>query len=127
MTRMLWLGMDQPRFKREEIGSHRKYSSKGKGAATSETFAHEFQAILEWLRTRLKSGRHACFVVGDSTVKGERIDNASLIARVAIAAGFTEVARINRKLQSTRKAFNPAIGKIREETILILQNNWAPQ
>jgi DNA modification methylase len=30
MTRMLWLGMDQPEFKKVEIGSHRKYSSRSK-------------------------------------------------------------------------------------------------
>lgn len=121
-TRMLWLGMDQPRFKREEIGSHRKYSSNSKNGATVETFRAEFASILNWLSKKLKKGGYACFVVGDSTLKGRKIDNASLIAGAGISAGFKEVDRIDRTMQSTKKAFNPAHGKIKTEQILILEN-----
>ena len=42
MTRMVWLGMDQPMFKKAEMGSHRKYSSKSKNAPTIDTFKSEF-------------------------------------------------------------------------------------
>lgn len=122
MTRMLWLGMDQPKFKREEIGSHRKYSSKGKNAATVETFKAEFTKILAWLSQHLKPDGYACFVVGDSTLRGQRINNADLISEAGHAAGFAEVARLSRNMQSTKKAFNPAIGKIKTEDILILEN-----
>jgi DNA modification methylase len=122
MTRMLWLGMDQPRFKKEEIGSHRKYSNPSKNAATADTFRQEFIAIMNWLSGRLRKGRYACFVVGDSTLKGQRINNADLISEASHQAGFIEVRRIHRTLQTTKKAFNPAIGKIKTEAILILQN-----
>jgi DNA methylase/MerR HTH family regulatory protein len=122
-TRMLWLGMDQPKFKKEEIGSHRKYSSTGKNGATVETFKHEFSLIMKWLSSTLKKGGYACFVVGDSTLKGKKIDNASLISDVGHSTGFTEVARINRNMQSTKKSFNPAHGKIKTEQILILENS----
>jgi site-specific DNA-methyltransferase (cytosine-N4-specific) len=122
MTRMIWLGMDQPKFKREEIGSHRKYSAKGPNGATAETFRDEMRAILAWVRTHLKAGGFACFVVGDSTIRNERINNADLIAAAAQCEGFKEVARPTRVLQVTKKAFNPVIGKIKDEKILILQN-----
>lgn len=122
MTRMIWLGMDQPTFKQEEIGSHRKYSAKGQKAATAETFRGEMQIIFAWLRTHLKAGRFACFVVGDSTIRGVRVDNADLISTAGRSEGFLEVARISRHLQATKKAFNPVIGKIKDEKILILQN-----
>ena len=122
MTRMLWLGMDQPRFKKEEIGSHRKYSNPSKNRATADTFRTEFSAIMDWLGGRLKKGGYACFVVGDSTLKGERVNNADLIAEASRSAGFVEVRRIHRTLQTTKKSFNPVIGKIKEEKILILQN-----
>jgi len=122
MTRMIWLGMDQPKFKAEEIGSHRKYSRKGPNGATAQTFQNEMRRILVWLRTHLKAHRHACFVVGDSTIRGERINNADLISEAGRLEGFVEVARPNRRLQSTKKAFNPAIGSIKEERILVLQN-----
>ena len=122
MTRMIWLGMDQPKFKREEIGSHRKYSSPGKNAATVETFRNEFTSILKWLSHYLKVGGKACFVVGNSTLKGQAIDNAQLIADAGVAAGFVETMRINRTMQATKKAFNPVIGKIKQEQIVILEN-----
>ncbi len=122
MTRMVWLSLDQPKFKKQEIGSHRKYSSKGPNAATVDTFKSEMWKIFSWMKSALKKDRYACFVVGNSTLKGESIDNASLISSVARELGFVEVERISRNLQSTKKSFNPKIGKIRDEKILILQN-----
>lgn len=122
MTRMLWLGMDQPKFKKEEIGSHRKYSSKGKNGATVETFRSEFVHILKWLAGHLKPNGFACFVVGDSTLKGERIDNTTLISKAGLEAGFIEAERVERTMLASKKSFNPTIGKIKTENILILQN-----
>jgi site-specific DNA-methyltransferase (cytosine-N4-specific) len=122
MTRMLWLGMDQPKFKRDEIGSHRKYSSNSKQAANEETFLREFETIMRWLSGKLRVGGYACFVVGDSTLKGRRINNTDLIVRASRTSGFTETLRIERTLQATKKAFNPSIGKIKTESILILEN-----
>ncbi len=122
MTRMLWLGMDQPRFKRNEIGSHRKYSSNAKTAATAHTFRLEFETIMRWLGPVLKRNGYAAFVAGNSTLKGKRINNADLISAAGRGVGFVEVLRIERTLQTTKKAFNPAIGKIKTENILVLQN-----
>ena len=120
-TRLIWLGYDPGPFKRIEIGSHRKYSSKSPTRATPETFRQEFEKIFRWLRLRLRDHRYACFVIGDSTIDGMRVDNASLIVTAGAAAGFQEVKRINRTIAPTRKAFNPRIGKIKTEKILILQ------
>lgn len=122
MTRMIWLGMDQPKFKEEEIGSHRKYSKKGSGAATSETFRKEFVSILGWLSSKLKVGKYACLVVGDSTISGKRVSNADIISEAGIQSGFREVARIDRQMQAAKKSFNPAIGKIKTENILVLEH-----
>ncbi len=120
-TRLIWLGYDQERFKKVEIGSHRKYSSNSRTRATPDTFRQEFEKIFHWLRQRLRDHRHACFVIGDSTINGMRIDNASLLVAAATKSGFQEVKRIDRMIAPTRKAFNPRIGKIRTEKILILQ------
>lgn len=121
MTRMIWLGMDQPKFKREEIGSHRKYSNKGPNGATAETFRTEMATIFTWLYDHLRNDRYACFVVGDSTIRGEKVSNADLIAETARVCGFRESGRFHRRMMDTKKAFNPAIGKIKGEQILILQ------
>ena len=121
-TRMIWLGMNQPKFKKEEIGSHRKYSSPGKNGATVETFRGEFASIFQWLARYLKRHGYACLVVGNSTLKGQTYNNADILSEVAQAAGFRETMRITRTMQSTKKAFNPVIGKIKQEQILVLQN-----
>jgi site-specific DNA-methyltransferase (cytosine-N4-specific) len=118
MTRMIWLGMDYKEFKKQEIGSHRKY---GKVGASIETFRKEMKSIFDWLYQHLKEEKYACFVIGDSTIKGEKIDNAELLSSVASESGFIEHARLSRELQATKKTFNPSIGKIRDERILILQ------
>lgn len=120
-TRMIWLRQNPDEFKKIEIGSHRKYSSKGPNRATPETFRKELSTILQWLSHRLRRGGHACFVIGDSTIDGKRIDNASLLAATAKIVGLREVARIARRIRTTRKAFNPRIGRIKTENILILQ------
>lgn len=121
MTRMIWLQMDQPKFKQEEIGSHRKYSSKGKNAANEDTFKYEFNIIMNWISRFLKNNGYACFVVGDSTIAGKVVDNAEIISQAANLVNLTEVARIGREIQSTKKSFNPVIGKIKKEKILILK------
>jgi hypothetical protein len=124
-TRMLWLKMDQPRFKKEEIGSHRKYSSTSKTGATIETFTKEFTTIMKWLAKNLKTGGYACFVVGNSTLKGQTVNNAEIISHAGRMSGFQEVERIDRTMQSTKKSFNPHHGNIKTEQILILENSGA--
>ena len=120
-TRLMWLGHDPQRFKQVEIGSHRKYSAKGRNRATPKTFYAEFTNIFQWLRGQLADRRYACFVIGDSTIDGRSIDNASLLARAGAETGFREVTRIERTISPIRKAFNPKIGKIRTENILVLR------
>ena len=120
-TRMIWLGQDPKHLKEIEIGSHRKYSAKGRNRATPETFRREFEVIFRWLRRHLRPRRYACFVIGDSTINGVRVDNASLLSAAGTTAGFREVARIVRNIAPTRKAFNPSIGRIKTEHILILK------
>ena len=120
-TRLIWLGHDPEQFKKAEIGSHRKYSAKGQNRATPETFRREFGKIFRWLRGRLRDHRYACFVIGDSTIDRKRVDNASLLADVGASMGFREAGRISRTIAPTRKAFNPSIGRIKTENILILQ------
>ncbi len=120
-TRLLWLGLDPAPFKAIEIGSHRKYSAKGPRRATVATFATELQAIFRWLRTQMRHRGHVCFVVGDSTLAGQRVDNTSLVADAGADHGFVEHARIGRSIAATRKALNPKIGGIKTEQIVILQ------
>lgn len=122
MTRMLWLDMNQVAFKQEEIGSHRKYSRKGNSAATVETFKSELHTILRWLRNTIKPNGYACFVVGNSTISGKVIQNDELLIGIAGNEGFSFEGLLIREMQATKKAFNPSIGKIKQEKIVVLRN-----
>jgi hypothetical protein len=122
MTRMLWLAMDQPEFKRREIGSHRKFSSPGKNGATIETFQAEMVRIFSWLKNILNVNRYACFIVGSSTIRGRVFDNADILTDAAHQAGWLQVAKWERNMKDTSKAFNPKIGKIKTERIVVFQN-----
>lgn len=121
-TRMLWLDMDQPTFKQAEIGSHRKYSKKGNGAADADTFRAELTQILGWLGGYLRPGGYACFVIGDSILKGELVRNDQLLAEAAAQSGYDLEAKLTRRLQDNKKSFNPVIGKVKDEHIVILRN-----
>ena len=126
-TRMEWLRMDQPKFKAEEIGSHRKYSAKGVKSANIETFRSELGIILSWLVRTVEKNRHVCFVIGDSTIQGVKYDNAQILSEVASSLEYTVEAIIPRQLKSTKKYFNPKIGRIRTEKIVILRNTAGDQ
>jgi site-specific DNA-methyltransferase (cytosine-N4-specific) len=120
-TRLLWLGYDQARFKAEEIGSHRKYSAKGAKGLDENDFAGEFQTIFRWMADRMKADKYACFVIGDSTIKGRTIDNAELLSKAGALAGFAKAEVIDREILANRKSFNPSHGRIKREKILILR------
>lgn len=120
-TRMLWLEMDQPTFKQAEIGSHRKYSRKGNGAADAATFRAELTRILNWLGGRLRPDGYASFVIGDSILKGTVVHNDQLLAEVAAECSYIVEANLTRRLSDNRKSFNPAIGRVKEEHIVILR------
>ncbi len=121
-SRMLWLGMDQNKFKDIEIGSHRKYSAKGKNAASIETFKQELNHILIWLSNLLSKDRYVCFVLGDSIIGGEIFKNDEIFINVSKHIGYKVEANIKRNLLPSKKSFNPLIGKIKDEHIVILRN-----
>jgi site-specific DNA-methyltransferase (cytosine-N4-specific) len=123
MTRMLWLGMDQATFKLHEIGSHRKYSSNGPNQANAETFRRELTSVFRWLRDHLRKSGYLCFVIGNSIIEGQVVANDQLAVDAASSFGFTLVVRISRTLKETKKSFNPKIGKIKQEQIIILRRD----
>lgn len=124
-TRMLWLDMDQATFKNQEIGSHRKYSRKGNNKATIETFRSELETVFRWLRKILKIGGYACFVIGDSILNGQLVRNDEHLINIGRMNGYTFEADFTRNIQESKKSFNPVIGKIRQEHIVVLRNSGA--
>jgi len=120
-TRLLWLDMDADEFKRREIGSHRKYSSRSPKAATPETFQREMSLVFRWIGDILNARGYCCFVVGDSIVRGKLVRNEEILTSAAAESSFRLKAQLRRRLRDSKKSFNPKIGKIREEHILVFQ------
>ncbi len=121
MTRMLWLDIDPVPFKQIEIGSHRKYSNRGKNGASVDTFRNEMKLVVDWFGKILKPHGYCCFVVGDSTLNGILVHNNELLTTICETSGFRLEADIIRTLNAAKKSFNPKIGKIRQEHILVLR------
>lgn len=118
--RMLWLDMDPLAFKKDEIGSHRKYSKKN-NSETPETFIGEMrQCFANLYRVLVDNGRF-CLVIGDSIVRGQVVNNSELLKKVAEQCGFQLEAEFHRPIDLRRKSFNPKIGKIKHEHILVFR------
>jgi site-specific DNA-methyltransferase (cytosine-N4-specific) len=79
------------------------------------------QACFEELRRVLRSRRYACFVIGDSTIRGEVVDNSRVLEEAACEVGFNLDDRFTRNIDVGRKSFNPVIGKIKQEHILLFR------
>ena len=67
-------------------------------------------------------GGYACFVIGDSILKGEVVHNDQLLSEVATEHNYSLEANMTRHMQDSKKSFNPAIGKVKDEHIVILRN-----
>ena len=119
-NRLYWLDMDPHELKRKEIGSHRKYSAPN--GATSETFRQEMSHCFTGIYHTLIPGRYFCILIGDSIIRGTKVNNSELLIDVAENTGFELVREIRRTIHSNRKAFNPAIGNIKAESLLVFRS-----
>ena len=117
--RMYWLGMDPITAKKSEIGSRPYYSQKN--GLTAEDFAHDMKQCFQAFSGLLPSRRYACLLMGNSRIRGTYVDNARLLTCVAEEHGFRLRASFPRQIPSKRKSFNPVLGSIKHETLLIFQ------
>lgn len=118
--RMLWLGMDPRAVKKDEIGAHAHYSKKN--GMTADDFRHDMKKVFISVGQTLKKGKHFALVVGNSIIKGNRIDNGGIVKEAGIATGFEPVFEFTRHLDTSKKSFNPTHGNILKEKIIILRN-----
>ena len=117
--RMYWLGMDPITAKKSEIGARPYYSQKN--GLTAEDFAHDMKQCFQAFSGLLPSKRYACLLMGNSRIRGTYVDNAKLLTCVAEEHSFRLRASFPRQIPSKRKSFNPVLGSIRHEALLIFQ------
>jgi len=118
--RMYWLGFDPHELRRKEIGVRADYSKDNN--LTEQDFYNDMVKCFKMLGVVLKAERYMTCVIGDSIIKGKRIDNSDLIERAGRSCGFGLIHKWSRNINQQRKSFNPKIGSKRNETILILKN-----
>lgn len=117
--RMYWLGMDPITARRDEMGARPHYSKKN--GLTADDFANNMSQCFRAFSALLPHGRYACFLIGNSRIRGTYVDNAALLVNVASEHGFLLRAKLPRRIPSSRKSFNPSIGSIKTEKLLIFQ------
>ena len=115
--RMYWLGMDPIAVRSAEIGARPHYFKKNH--QTEDDFERQMGQTFRLLSRIMLKGAVACFLVGRSIIHGRHVDNCALLERAAALHGFRQTASVSRKILATRKAFNPAHGKINEESIVL--------
>lgn len=119
--RMYWLGFDPIKVKETEIGARPHYFRKN--PERPEAFEEKMSQLFKVLNENTIKNGYACFVVGDSKIHGEIIDNAQMIINAANKNGFSEFALLPREIKSHRKAFNIKNSRAKSEDILIFRRD----
>lgn len=119
--RMYWLGYDPVKVRGQEIGARPFYS--GTGRLTEADFARQMSAVYEGLFAATASGGVSLVIVGDSIIRGRFIDNGALVREVANAVGFETVGSTLRVIRRTRRSFNLAVARAKQEHVLLF---WKP-
>ncbi len=117
--RMWWLGYDPLSVKKHEIGARAHFFKKNHHGP--EDFRKQMTGVFQLLTKVCCPDAYVCFVLGDSKIHGEIIDNTDLLISAAIPQGFQLIDVIPRNIAMNRKSFNISNSRIQTENIVILQ------
>ena len=102
-------------FKERQLGWIRRYAA-------------DMKAVLRQVHRTLKPNGHLITVIGNSFIRGAKVDNAGLIEALAIENGFEVQDRKTRKILARRRYLPPPgegtsalDARMRTETVLILR------
>ena len=116
--RLFWMGFDPRQMAQREIGSHLRHQREKRGF---ELYGEEMLLGLKAIRTRLRPGRYAVLIVGDSVFDGQTIRTAEHLAGQADANGLEVVGLLSRPVHATRRSFISAARRTRSEDLLVLR------
>ena len=116
---MLWLDMDFSTFRKNEIGKHSRFS--GNRFRLLSCYLGDMLRCMIEMNRALKKGKFCVIVVGNSRVEHELIESHKFLARMGSKIGFKPIKTLFREIDQRKKSNSPAIGKINEEYILVLQ------
>ncbi|MFW6248666.1 MAG: DNA methyltransferase [Bacteroidota bacterium] len=118
--RLYWLGMNPQQLRKGEIGAHADYSKKN--GPDEFDFMREMELCFLNTSKILKQGSYFVLVMGDSILKGRNIQNNEILKQAAKNTPFSFVTEFTRNLKLSRKSFNPKIGNIKTEKIVVFEN-----
>jgi DNA modification methylase len=84
--RMWWLGYDPLAVKSSEIGARAHFFSGRR--REKEDFHAQMSGVFKLLAEIMREGGHCCFVMGDSKIYGQIVDNAEPLLKAATRHGF---------------------------------------
>jgi site-specific DNA-methyltransferase (cytosine-N4-specific) len=116
---MLWLDMDFSVFRKNEIGKHSRFS--GNRFRLLSCYLGDILRCMIEMNRALGKNKFCVIVVGNSRVEYELIESHKFLARMGSKIGFKPVKTLFREIDKRKKSTSPAIGKINEEYILVLQ------
>lgn len=119
--RMNLLEMDPLELKKIEIGAHAHYSKNN--GLTEFDFKEDMFKCFKNISKILKKDKYFFIVIGNSIIKGRNIQNNELLKSLSDKTNFKFMYEIDRKINLTKKSFNPVIGKIKNEKIMVFINN----
>ncbi len=118
--RLFWLEMNPYSLRKSEIGAHADYSKKN--GPDEFDFMRDMGKCFFNIRKILKPGSYFVLVIGNSILKGRSIKNDEILKEVARNTPFNFVTEFTRNLNLRKKSFNPMIGNIKTEKIVVFEN-----
>jgi site-specific DNA-methyltransferase (cytosine-N4-specific) len=115
--RMYWLGLDPIKVRTDEIGARPHYFKKNH--QDESDFEAQMGRCFDLLSKVMLLRAKACFLVGRSIIHGRVIDNRKILERAAELHGFLVEETIERRIPTTRKAFNPSNSRINQEQLIV--------
>ena len=119
--RLFWLDMNPNELRENEIGAHAYYSKKN--GLNEFDFVNDMEKSFFTTSNILVPGSYFAIVIGNSILKGRTIRNNLLLKEMSKKTPFIFIREFSRNICLSKKSFNPVIGNIKKEYILLFKNN----
>ena len=85
-------------------------------------FGQNFELSFRWMNKTLRIGGYACFVIGDSILKGQILRNDQLLIEIAKEMGYMVEANWIRRLQDNKKSLILRLAGLKMNTLWVCRN-----
>ncbi len=118
--RMYILGSDINKVRNNEIGSRNRHSSKKEDI---NNYMEDLSTCFSHFHRMLKPNGYFILIIGDSIIRKEFTDAASLTKHIANSTGFEYLQEFSYSLNLVSRTFNSSFrNKTKKEHIILLKN-----